>query len=160
MQTEPLDAEPLEAEPLDAEPLDAEPLNAGPLDADTTSPMAEGRSAATLGRYGEQLAVRYLREQGLEIVERNWRCEMGEIDIVALDGRCLVVCEVKTRRSTAFGPPIGQVTAAKLARLRRLAAAWLREHDSHVDDVRIDVIGVLRPRRGPSQLEHLVSVAS
>lgn len=129
-------------------------------DRDTKSLTPVGRSAATLGRYGEQMAARYLREQGLEIVERNWRCELGEIDIVALDGRCLVVCEVKTRRSTAFGSPIGQVTAAKLARLRRLAAAWLRDHDAHVDDVRIDVIGVLRPRRGACELEHVVSVAS
>lgn len=130
------------------------------MQTDTTGLTPQGRSAATLGRYGEQMAVRYLRERGLDILERNWRCELGEIDIVALDGRCLVVCEVKTRRSTAFGSPIAQVTVAKLARLRRLAATWLQEHDAHVDDVRIDVIGVLRPRHGACQLEHLVSVAS
>ena len=153
MQTAPLNANPLDPAPLDPAPLDASPSNA------TTSFGTEGRSV-TLGRYGEQLAVRYLRERGLEIVERNWRCALGEIDIVALDGRCLVVCEVKTRRSTTFGAPITQVTVAKLARLRRLAGAWLGEHDAQVDDVRIDVIGVLRPRRGACQLEHLVSVAS
>ncbi|MEP6799791.1 MAG: YraN family protein [Lapillicoccus sp.] len=123
-----------------------------------------GSSAAsptvTLGRYGEQMAARYLQEQGVQILERNWRCELGEIDIIALDGSCLVVCEVKTRRSTSFGPPVAQITVAKLARLRRLSAAWLAVHDVRVAQVRIDVIGVLRPRRGACQVHHLVSVSS
>src|SRR5690348_6271287 len=61
------------------------------------------RPSAALGRYGEALAVRYLREQGMEVVDRNWRCEIGEVDIVARDGDCLVICEVKTRRSSGFG---------------------------------------------------------
>lgn len=117
-------------------------------------------TAQALGSYGERMAVRYLRDQGLEILACNWRCSVGEVDIVARDGDCLVVCEVKTRRSTSFGSPIEAVTYPKLARLRRLAAAWLHEHEEHVGDVRVDVIGVLRPRRGPCQIEHLVAVAS
>ena len=70
----------------------------------------------TLGRYGEDLAARYLGERGMQVLDRNWRCEHGEIDLVALDGDCLVVCEVKTRRSTAFGEPVEAVTWRKAAR--------------------------------------------
>ena len=90
------------------------------------------------------------------MLERNWRCAQGEIDIVALDGDCLVVCEVKTRRGSAFGDPVEAVTSRKAARLRRLAACWLAEHGGvqRAADVRVDVIGVLRPpvaaRRGSS----------
>ncbi len=117
-------------------------------------------TAVALGSYGERMAARYLREQGLEILALNWRCAAGEVDIVARDGDCLVVCEVKTRRSTSFGSPVEAVTFQKLARLRRLAGTWLAEHAEHYADVRVDVIGVLRPRRGACQIEHLVGVAS
>ena len=77
-----------------------------------------------LGRYGEELAARYLRERGLRVLERNWRCPEGEIDIVALDGDCLVVCEVKTRAGTGVGDPVEAVTWEKAMRLRRLSAAY------------------------------------
>ena len=110
--------------------------------------------ASEVGAYGERLAARYLAEAGLEVLERNWRCAQGEIDIVALDGDCLVVCEVKTRRGSSFGDPVEAVTWRKAARLRRLAACWLAEHPgrvSDVADVRVDVVGVLRPRSGPAQ---------
>ncbi|GAA1229552.1 putative endonuclease [Oryzihumus leptocrescens] len=116
------------------------------------------RVASAVGAYGERLAARYLTEAGLEVVDRNWRCDQGEIDIVALDGDCLVVCEVKTRRSTAFGSPVEAVTWRKAARLRRLAACWLADHEVGARDVRIDVIGVLRPPRGPAVVDHLVGV--
>lgn len=116
-------------------------------------------TASALGGYGERMAARYLRERGLEILEVNWRCAVGEIDIVARDGDCLVVCEVKTRRSTAFGSPVEAITVRKLARLRRLAAAWLAEHERTFADVRVDVVGVLRPAQGACRIEHLVAVA-
>lgn len=127
------------------------------MDGTTGMPHA---TASAVGAYGERMAARFLRERGLEILARNWRCRVGEIDIVARDGSCLVVCEVKTRRGTSFGSPIEAVDYRKLARLRRLAAAWLAEHDLHLDEVRVDVIGVLRPRRGACRIEHLVGVAS
>jgi putative endonuclease len=121
--------------------------------------------ASAVGEYGERLAVRYLRERGLVILDRNWRCSLGEIDIVARDGTCLVVCEVKTRRGLAYGAPVEAVTWRKLARLRRLAAAWMQAHEgldqaaARCDGVRVDVVGVLRPRFGPSVIEHLEGVA-
>lgn len=112
-----------------------------------------------VGRYGEDVAARHLVELGYQLLHRNWRCELGEIDIVARDGDCLVVCEVKTRRSTAFGHPAEAVTARKAVRLRRLAARWLQETGLHPPQVRIDVVAVMRPPRGPAAVEHLKAVA-
>lgn len=113
-----------------------------------------------LGRYGEQLACRYLTDSGLRILDRNWRCVRGEIDVVALDGHDLVVCEVKTRSDESFGAPFESVTRAKQRRLRVLAGLW---RDAHPDDaaglvLRIDVISILRPPRGRAVLEHLRGV--
>lgn len=96
-----------------------------------------------LGRFGEDLAVRHLESQGCVVVERNWRCARGEIDIVARDGGTLIICEVKTRRSTMFGAPVEAVTPRKLRRLRSLALAWITEHGVHAPHIRLDVIGVL-----------------
>lgn len=114
--------------------------------------------AQGLGRYGEQVAAAYLEAQGLSILERNWRCRHGEIDIVARDGDCLVVCEVKTRRSTAYGSALDAVTHDKIARLRRLSAAWLAEHEGGWPSIRIDVVAVTRPFRGAASVEHLRAV--
>jgi putative endonuclease len=119
--------------------------------------------ANAVGAYGERLAARYLTEVGMTILDRNWRCDQGEIDIVAMDDSCLVIVEVKTRRSLSYGSPVEAVTAVKAARLRRLAGCWMTNHRSlvgSVAEVRIDVIGVLRPARGPAQIEHLVAVAA
>jgi putative endonuclease len=127
------------------------------------SVVAKAGVANAVGAYGERLAARYLVESGMQILDRNWRCDQGEVDIVALDGTCLVIVEVKTRRSLVFGSPAEAVTAAKAARLRRLAGCWLAGHRSLVDtvsDIRIDVVGVLRPARGLAQIEHLVAVAT
>lgn len=111
-----------------------------------------------VGEYGERLAVRLLTEQGLEVLDRNWRCAAGELDIVARDGAELVFVEVKTRRSTAYGHPAEAVTPAKLGRLRRLAALWLRAHEARAAGIRIDVVAVLLPRSGRARLEHLRAV--
>ena len=113
----------------------------------------------TVGRYGEDVAARHLSDQGYIVLQRNWRCELGEIDIVARDGDCLVVCEVKTRRSDTFGSPLEAVTPRKLARLRRLAARWVAESGLHPPLMRIDVVAVRRPLTGPAQVEHVRAVA-
>ncbi len=126
----------------------------------TTTNAAHGDGRAGLGRYGEDLAARYLGDLGMEVLERNWRCEHGEVDIVALDGGCLVICEVKTRRGTGFGEPVEAVTVAKALRLRRLAAAYARGHTVVAVGLRIDVVGVLcRPGR-PAEVRHVVGVGS
>ena len=74
-----------------------------------------------LGREGEQVAAEYLERAGLRVLDRNWRCTEGEIDIVAAERQVMVVCEVKTRSSTRFGTPLEAITRHKQARLRRLA---------------------------------------
>ena len=117
------------------------------------------RAKDGLGAYGEKVAAAHLVAEGMTVLDRNWRCPQGEIDIVARDGDALVVCEVKTRSSTALGHPLEAVTARKAERLRRLAAAWIRERRVHPAEVRIDLVGVLRPARGAAGVEHVRGVA-
>lgn len=114
-----------------------------------------------LGRLGEEEAARYLQLQGLTVIERNWRCREGEIDIVALDdtGDCLVVVEVKTRTSELFGRPVEAVTPVKARRLRVLAGRWLADHPINTSRVRIDVIGMLCRSGARFEVEHLRDVA-
>jgi putative endonuclease len=108
-----------------------------------------------LGRRGEQIAAAYLTRAGVRVLDRNWRCREGELDIVAREGSALVFCEVKTRRGTGFGHPVEAVTPRKQRRLRTLAHRWLAAHDEHAPDVRFDVVGVLvRPSR-PALVTHL-----
>lgn len=111
-----------------------------------------------LGRRGEFLGAVFLETAGLEIVERNWRCPQGEIDIVARDADEVVFVEVKTRSSLAFGHPLEAITVQKLARLRRLAAAWCAAHPEVHGGIRIDALAVIAPRGGPVDIQHLVRV--
>jgi putative endonuclease len=113
------------------------------------------RAKDALGIYGEEVAVRHLEEAGWTILARNWRCEAGELDVVALDGEVLVFCEVKTRSGLGFGSPLEAVTRAKALRQRRLAARWLDSHGARTREIRFDVVGVLSPRRGAPVLEHV-----
>ena len=117
------------------------------------------RATDAVGRYGEQVAVDHLVRSGYRVLDRNWRCRWGELDVVAADAGCLVVVEVKTRRSASAGHPLESVTPLKVARLRRLTTAWLDEHrDRWWDDIRIDVVAVMRPARGPASVEHVQGV--
>ncbi|MGW5906256.1 YraN family protein [Streptomyces althioticus] len=120
-----------------------------------------GQACGALGRYGETLAARRLTQAGMTVLKRNWRCgRTGEIDIVARDGDALVVCEVKTRRAGAFQHPMAAITPAKASRLRGLAERWLQEHGgAPPGGVRIDLVGVLLPRRGAPVVEHVRGVA-
>ena len=111
-----------------------------------------------LGKFGERVAERYLVDQGLQIVATNWRCARGELDIVALDDRCLVFCEVKTRSSLRYGSPIEAITPVKLSRVRLLAVAWLAEQEAGWSRFRFDVIGVLADGRSPPRVRHLRNV--
>ncbi|WP_079075104.1 YraN family protein [Streptomyces atriruber] len=127
---------------------------------------ADMNARGALGRYGEDLAARRLVEAGMAVLERNWRAgRTGEIDIVAMDGETLVVCEVKTRRggrggSAPFEHPMAAVGRTKAERLRRLAERWIEECGGPPPGgVRIDLVGVLVPRRGVPVVEHARGVA-
>ena len=116
-------------------------------------------SRRALGAYGEDVAARLLTEErGMVLLDRNWRCAEGELDLVLRDGSVVVVCEVKTRRDASFGTPLEAVTPAKVARLRRLAARWLREHSVSVREVRIDLVGIDLSKPVDERLYHVRGV--
>ena len=115
------------------------------------------RPKDVLGRAGEDAAARFLTDLGYVVLDRNWRCRLGEIDIVATDGSSLVVCEVKTRAGRAFGSPAEAVTYEKLARLRLLAIEWVKASAGRWPRVRIDVIAVVRTG-GRMSCDHRVGV--
>jgi putative endonuclease len=110
-----------------------------------------------VGRAGEDRAAEYLREQGWTLVARNWRCASGEIDVIAEDGRDLVIVEVKTRRGELFGHPFEAVDTRKRMRLWRLAMAWIAVHPDQAQGrrLRIDAVSVLGPDPRTATIEHL-----
>lgn len=103
--------------------------------------MTETRRA--LGASGEELVAGWYEARGYRVLDRNWRCRAGELDIVAGRGGLVVFCEVKTRSSVAFGVPAEAVTPAKQARLRKLGVQWLEQTGARARDVRFDVASVL-----------------
>jgi len=107
-----------------------------------------------LGERGEDAAAAYLDRSGLTVVERNWRCPSGEIDIVALDGEVLVLCEVKTRKGVGKGTPEEAITPAKQKRYKRLAAAYLQAEELESVEVRFDVITLLVLAEDRALLRH------
>jgi putative endonuclease len=111
-----------------------------------------------LGRRGEDLAAKYLLDGGMRVIERNWRCARGEIDIVLLDGDELVFAEVKTRSSVSFGHPLEAITVPKLRKPRQLAGMWCEQHPTRYSRVRIDAVAVVAPAFGAVVIEHLKRV--
>jgi putative endonuclease len=111
-----------------------------------------------LGRLGEERAAAFLVASGYRVVARNWRCDQGEIDIIVEGGGEVAFVEVKTRSGTRFGHPFEAITLQKLARLRRLAAAWCDQAPTRPVRIRIDAVAViLRPGADPA-IEHLPGV--
>jgi len=96
----------------------------------------------SIGRRGEAAAAAYLERVGFTVVERNWRCKSGEIDIVALDGTVLVLVEVKTRRTTAKGSPEEAVSSTKQRKLVRLAQAYVAQAGIAPTEIRFDVVAI------------------
>lgn len=123
--------------------------------------MAVKENRQTLGRRGEDHAAKYLISLGWKIVERNWRCREGELDIVAFDGdRTIVFVEVKTRAGLGFGSPLESITYKKVRTLMALAYRWLKSHDLRARSIRVDAIGILmRPGREP-ELNHVRGIGT
>ncbi len=102
---------------------------------------------ARLGAAGESLVIDWYGERGYQLVDKNWRCRAGEIDLIVARNRALVFCEVKTRSSYAFGGPFAAVGAEKQARLRKLALEWLAATKrGRGMQLRFDVAGVVNGR--------------
>jgi len=102
-----------------------------------------GEHNAVVGRAGEDRAAAHYRARGYAVLERNWRCAAGEIDLICARGPTLVICEVKARSRAATGHPLEAVTRAKQMRLRRLAAAYLVGQTAYWEEIRFDVASVL-----------------
>ncbi|GBC87483.1 hypothetical protein HRbin12_01490 [bacterium HR12] len=103
-----------------------------------------------LGRAGEEAALEAYRRRGYALLARNWRCPLGELDLVLVREGLVVVCEVKTRAGSGFGGGHEAVTPAKRERIRRLAEAFLRGREPEPAAVRFDVASVRRTRAGLS----------
>ncbi len=120
----------------------------------TTKDAPAGRLHA-LGRYGERVAALHLTERGMVLLDRNWRSDAGEIDLVLREGDVLVVCEVKTRSSDACGTPHEAIDPAKLERLKRLGVLWAEAHEVSPEETRIDLVAVHPQPRGAAHVDHV-----
>ena len=115
--------------------------------------MTEARLA--LGAWGEDQAVEYLRQQGIKIIERNFRTLVGEIDIIARHKSVLLFVEVKTRRSNAFGTPQEAVGPRKQRQIIRTAQWYLQNHKNIKLQPRFDVVAILCQSDGTALITHL-----
>ena len=114
-----------------------------------------------VGARGENLAADYLKKHGYKIIQRNFRCREGEIDIITQQGDCLVFVEVRTKKGSGFGTPEESVTLSKREKLISLANAYLQAFDNPPASWRIDVVAVeLSPDNKVSRLEHIENAVS
>lgn len=115
-------------------------------------------SAHRVGMRGEELALSFLSGLGYHLLEKNYRCRLGEIDLIMKDGQTLVFIEVKTRRSTLYGSPQEAVGPAKQAKIRRLAGYYLLTKGIKEQQLRFDVVAIQFERKGKHRVEHLKGV--
>ncbi|MEM7347302.1 MAG: YraN family protein [Chloroflexota bacterium] len=105
--------------------------------------MAKRDARKQTGNQGEQIAAQYLSNQGYRIVKQNWRCSVGEVDLIVQNEEFLVFVEVRTRRGSRFGTAEESITATKQARLVELAQTYLQQYDVSISQAwRIDVIAI------------------
>jgi putative endonuclease len=117
--------------------------------------MATSKPTQPFGRYGEQLAVNHLQAAGYEIVTTNWRCPLGEIDIIAQKDKTLVFVEVRSRHSETTEASFESINKRKQAKLAALANDYIDAHNLEDKVWRIDVIGVAIPQGGTAIIEHI-----
>jgi putative endonuclease len=116
--------------------------------------MPASNGKLLLGKQGERVAELYLQKKGYKLVERNYRCSGGELDLIVLDRRVVVFVEVKTRTGDGFGTPLEAVEFRKQQRMIRAAQFFLAEKNLQQRDARFDVVGVSWPGREPV-VEHI-----
>ena len=115
----------------------------------------KGHANAGIGSRGEELATAFLVRNGLKIVERNFRCKGGEVDIIARDGKTIVFIEVKSRRTLTYGVPQLAVTDFKQRQISKAALTWLSKNRLHDSPARFDVIAILLENDYSHQIEHI-----
>ncbi|HUF41748.1 MAG TPA: YraN family protein [Verrucomicrobiae bacterium] len=116
--------------------------------------MSGDNAKQVLGREGEHVAEQFLRKKGYKVVERNYRCAAGELDLIVLDRRVVVFVEVKTRSGKGFGSPLEAVEFRKQRRMIRAAQFFLSANKLHQRDARFDVVGISWPG-GEPLVEHI-----
>jgi putative endonuclease len=109
----------------------------------------------SLGERGEEIAAAYLKGLKFTIVERNFRCKAGEVDIIAREGKTLVFVEVKTRRNLSFGPPQLALTPFKQRQISKAALTWLAKKKLFGASARFDVIAILLPDHEVPIIDHI-----
>ncbi|WP_431842637.1 YraN family protein [Calidifontibacter indicus] len=119
------------------------------------------RHRRSLGAQGEEIAADYLRSLDWSLLERNWRCNEGELDLIAYDCEigAVVAVEVKTRNTAHFGRPVEHVGQDKIDRVHRLVRRWLYEQGLFAREVRVDLIGIVLVDDAVVDLEHLRDIA-
>ena len=121
--------------------------------------MTTAQQRQAMGAFGEKVAARHLTEErGMTLLERNWRCRAGEVDLLLRDGDTLVVCEVKTRRGTHYGEPLEAVTPEKYQRLHTIASFWMEWTGVQFPDVRIDLVGIDLSKPTAERITHVAGV--
>lgn len=120
-----------------------------------TGESSKGQQNAGVGRCGEDLAAAFLERNGFAIIERNFRCKGGEVDIVAREGKTLVFVEVKSRKTLTYGLPQLAVTPFKQRQISKAALTWLARNHKHDSPARFDVIAILLNNNYRHQVEHI-----
>jgi len=117
--------------------------------------MKEKSGNSSLGEMGESIATTFLKGAGFSIVERNFRCVCGELDIVARDGRTIVFVEVKCRKNAAYGPPQLAVTSFKQRQISKAALVWLSKRRLFDAEARFDVVAIVLRAHDLPEIEHI-----
>jgi putative endonuclease len=120
-----------------------------------TGESSRGQQNAGIGNRGEELAAAFLERNGFKLIERNFRCKGGEVDIVAMDGNTVVFIEVKSRRTLTYGVPQLAVTPFKQRQISKAALTWLARNHKHDSPARFDVIAILLTSDYQHQIEHI-----
>jgi putative endonuclease len=120
-----------------------------------TGENSKGQQNSSVGNRGEELATAFLERGGFTIIERNFRCKGGEVDIVARDGKTLVFVEVKSRKTLSYGVPQLAVTPFKQRQISKAALTWLAKNRQHDTPARFDVIAILLTSDYQHQVEHI-----
>jgi len=117
--------------------------------------MKEKSGNSSLGELGESIAVTFLQGAGFSIVEKNFRCVCGEIDVVAREGRTIVFVEVKCRKNMNYGPPQLAVTPFKQRQISKAALVWLSKRRLYDAEARFDVVAIVVHEHDLPNIEHI-----